>query len=41
MKLLIVEDDASLSEIMSRALRAEGYVVETASNYLDAEDKIA
>ena len=41
MKLLIVEDDASLSEIMSRALRGEGYVVETASNYMDAEDKIA
>ena len=41
MKLLIVEDDASLGEIMSRALRGEGYVVETASNYMDAEDKIA
>lgn len=41
MKLLIVEDDASLREIMSRALRGEGYIVETASNYLEAEDKIA
>ena len=41
MKLLIVEDDASLSEIMSRALRGEGYIVETASNYFEAEDKIA
>ena len=41
MKLLIIEDDSSLSEIMSRALQSEGYIVETASNYYDAEDKIA
>ena len=41
MKLLIVEDDASLREIMCRGLRAEGYVVETASNFFEAEDKIA
>ncbi|MBR6647880.1 MAG: response regulator transcription factor [Bacteroidaceae bacterium] len=41
MKLLIVEDDTSLREIMSRALRNEGYIVETASNYLEGEDKIA
>ncbi|MBQ8269752.1 MAG: response regulator transcription factor [Bacteroidaceae bacterium] len=41
MKLLIIEDDASLSEIMSRALRNEGYVVETASTFFDADDKIA
>ena len=41
MKLLIIEDDVSLSEIMSRALRGEGYVVETAATLFEAEDKIA
>ena len=30
MKLLIIEDELSLSEIMSDTLRKEGYVVETA-----------
>ncbi len=41
MKLLIIEDDASLREIMQRALLAEGYVVECAATYFDACDKIA
>ncbi len=41
MKLLIVEDDASLREIMQRALLAEGYVVECAATYFNACDKIA
>ena len=41
MKLLIIEDDVSLSEIMSRSLRSEGYVVETAATFFDACDKIA
>ena len=41
MKLLIIEDDSSLREIMQRALVAEGYVVETASTFFEAEDKIA
>ncbi|MBR2300995.1 MAG: response regulator transcription factor [Bacteroidaceae bacterium] len=41
MKILIVEDDASLREVMCRALRSEGYVVETASNFFEAQDKIA
>lgn len=41
MKLLIIEDDASLQEIMCRGLRAEGYIVETASTYNEASDKIA
>ena len=41
MKLLIIEDDASLSEIMSRALHSEGYVVETASTFFEADNKIA
>ena len=41
MKLLIIEDDNSLREIMQRALTTEGYVVETAKNFMEAEDKIA
>lgn len=41
MKLLIIEDDSSLNEIMCRALRSEGYVVESAATFFDAEDKIA
>lgn len=41
MKLLIIEDDASLREVMCRALRSEGYIVETASTFFEAEDKIA
>ena len=41
MKLLIIEDDNSLREIMHRALTSEGYVVEVAPTYFDACDKIA
>ena len=41
MKILIVEDDASLREIIQRALVAEGYVVETAATFFDADSKIA
>ena len=41
MKLLIIEDDSSLREIMHRALVAEGYVVEAASTFFEAESKIA
>jgi DNA-binding response OmpR family regulator len=41
MKLLIVEDDKSLREIIHRALTGEGYVVEVAPTYFDACDKIA
>ncbi|MBS1389063.1 MAG: DNA-binding response regulator, partial [Barnesiella sp.] len=31
MKILIIEDEPSLREIMSRALREDGYIVENAS----------
>lgn len=41
MKLLIIEDDASLSEVMCRALRSEGYVVESAATFFEASAKIA
>lgn len=41
MKILIIEDDDSLREIVSRGLLSEGYVVETASNFAEADDKIA
>ena len=40
MKLLIIEDEMSLQEIMAATLRKEGYVVETASNYTSALDKL-
>lgn len=41
MKILIVEDDSSLREIIERGLRGEGYVVESASNFAEADNKIA
>lgn len=41
MKLLIIEDDNSLREIMQRALLSEGYIVETASTFFEAGDKVA
>ena len=40
-KILIVEDDASLREIIHRALVDEGYVVETASTFFEADSKLA
>lgn len=40
MKILIVEDDASLREIIQRSLEKERYVVESASDFLSALDKI-
>ena len=40
MKLLIVEDELSLLELMTKALSKEGYVVETASDYHSAMDKV-
>ena len=41
MKILIIEDEPSLREIMTRALREDGYVVECAPTYFEADAKIA
>ena len=41
MKVLIIEDDASLREIMCRVLQQEGYVVETAATFAEADSKVA
>lgn len=41
MKILIVEDEPSLREIMQRALTQEHYVVETATTYAEADAKLA
>ncbi|WP_274957875.1 response regulator transcription factor [Millionella massiliensis] len=41
MKILIVEDEAALREVISRSLEAERYVVETAADYDSALEKIA
>jgi len=40
MKLLIIEDEISLQELMTKALRKEGYVVENAMDYNSALDKL-
>ena len=40
MKLLIIEDEFSLQEMMSATLRKEGYIVETASTYAAAVEKL-
>lgn len=40
MKLLIIEDEQSLQELMAKALRQEGYVVECAGDYHSAMDKL-
>ena len=41
MKILIIEDEPSLRELMERSLRKEQHVVETARTYAEAEDKLA
>lgn len=41
MKLLIIEDELSLQELMTRSLKQEGYVVESAFDYDSAMDKLA
>ena len=40
MKILIIEDEPSLRELMTRALTEEKYVVECASTFTEAEEKI-
>lgn len=40
MKLLIIEDEMSLQELMVRSLKAEGYVVESAMDFDSAIDKL-
>ncbi|WP_417013820.1 response regulator transcription factor [Alistipes sp.] len=41
MKILIVEDEPSLREIMLRAVGREGYVVETAATFAEADARVA
>ena len=41
MKILIIEDESSLRELMQRTLQQEQYVVETAADFAEAERKIA
>lgn len=41
MKILIVEDESSLRELMSKELTKENHVVETASAFAEASEKIA
>ncbi|MBE6243734.1 MAG: response regulator transcription factor [Bacteroidales bacterium] len=40
MKLLIIEDEASLQELMTLTLKKEGYIVENAMDYAEAMDKL-
>lgn len=40
MKILIIEDEPSLRELIARALVNESYVVETAEDFISAETKI-
>lgn len=40
MKLLIIEDELSLQELMTKALKAEGHVVENALDFNMAIDKV-
>lgn len=41
MKLLIIEDEQSLQELMIKALKQEGHVVESAMDHGEAMDKLA
>lgn len=41
MKILIIEDEPSLRELMERTLQKEHYVVETARTYAEADDKLS
>lgn len=41
MKLLVIEDELSLQEMMAVTLRKDGFIVETASDFRTAVDKLA
>jgi DNA-binding response OmpR family regulator len=41
MKLLLIEDESDLKDSIVEYLRTEGFSIETASNYLQGEDKIS
>jgi DNA-binding response OmpR family regulator len=41
MKILIIEDEPSLRELIERALQNEGYVVECAEDFITADAKVA
>lgn len=41
MKILIIEDEPSLRELMCRELQRENHVVETAASYREADEKLA
>lgn len=41
MKVLIVEDELALVELTSKALKKEGFIVETATDYQSAAEKLA
>lgn len=41
MKILIIEDEPSLRELMQKELVQQGYVVELAANFAQAEEKVA
>ena len=40
MKILVIEDEMSLQELMERALKKEGYIVESAMDFDSAMEKI-
>ena len=41
MKILIIEDEPSLRELMSKELAKENHVVETAATFAEASEKVA
>lgn len=41
MKILVIEDEEALAELTVKALRKEGFIVETAFDYGSAEEKLA
>ena len=41
MKLLLIEDEVDLRDSLVQYLKTEGYALETASNYIEGEDKVS